>query len=56
MVRRTAMVSRQGSIGRERAKDILVLENLGARRVLHELVRRAAERGGPADATRGRSA
>ena len=43
------MVSRQGSIGRERAKDILVLENLGARRVLHELVRRAAERGGPAD-------
>ena len=38
MARRCAMVSRQGSIGRERAKDILVLENLGARRVLHELV------------------
>jgi pyruvate,water dikinase len=50
MLRRAAHVSRQGSIGRERAKDILVLENLGARRVLHELVRRAAERGGPADA------
>ena len=49
MLRRCAMVSRQGSIGRERAKDILVLENLGARRVLHELVRRAAERGGPDD-------
>ncbi len=49
MMRRCAMVSRQGSIGRERAKDILVLENLGARRVLHELVRRAAERGGPDD-------
>lgn len=50
MVRRVAHVSRQGSIGRERAKDILVLENLGARRALHELVRRAAQRGGPADA------
>jgi pyruvate,water dikinase len=49
MLRRCAMVSRQGSIGRERAKDILVLENLGARLVLHELARRAAERGGPAD-------
>ncbi len=49
MVRRTAHGSRQGAIGRERAKDILVLENLGARLVLHELVRRAATRGGPAD-------
>ena len=49
MTRRCALVARQGSIGRERAKDVLVLENLGARRVLHELVRRAAERGGPAD-------
>jgi pyruvate,water dikinase len=49
MVRRAAAVSRLGSIGRERAKDILVLENLGARRVLHELVRRAAERGGTRD-------
>ena len=46
MARRAAAVSRQGSIGRERAKDILVLENLGARLVLHELVRRAAERAG----------
>jgi len=53
MVRHTAMVSRQGSIGRERAKDILVLENLGARRVLHELLRRAAERGGPAEVRHG---
>ncbi len=49
MTRRTAQVSRQGSIGRERAKDILVLENLGARKVLSELFRRASERGGPAD-------
>ncbi len=37
MVRRAAEVARLGSIARERAKDILVLENLGARRVLHEL-------------------
>jgi pyruvate,water dikinase len=50
VVRRMTQVARQGSIGRERAKDILVLENLGARRVLHELVRRAATRGGPSDA------
>ena len=49
MTRRSAHVSRQGAIGRERAKDILVLENLGARRVLHELARRATERGGPSD-------
>ncbi len=49
LVRRSAAVSRQGSIGRERAKDILVLENLGARRVLHELARRAAGHGGPSD-------
>ena len=49
MTRRCALVARQGSIGRERAKDVLVLENLGARRVLQELVRRAARRGGPAD-------
>jgi phosphohistidine swiveling domain-containing protein len=47
--RRCALVARQGSIGRERAKDILVLENLGARLVLRELVRRAAWRGGPSD-------
>ncbi len=46
---RAAAVSRAGSIGRERAKDILVLENLGVRRALHELVRRAAEHGGPTD-------
>ena len=52
MTRRAAHVSRQGSIGRERAKDILVLENLGARRVLHELFRRVSERGGPHDVRR----
>ena len=46
---RAAAVSRAGSVGRERAKDILVLENLGVRRALHELVRRAADHGGPAD-------
>jgi len=49
-VRRAIAGSRAGSIGRERAKDILVLENLGARLALHELYRRAGERGGPADA------
>ena len=49
IARRCALVARQGSIGRERAKDILVLENLGARLVLHELVRRAADAGGPRD-------
>ncbi len=47
---RAAAVSRAGSVGRERAKDILVLENLGARRALHELARRACDRGGPHDA------
>jgi len=46
---RAAAVTRAGAVGRERAKDILVLESLGARRALHELVRRAAARGGPAD-------
>lgn len=49
ILRRMVEVSRAGSIARERAKDILVLENLGARRVLHELARRSTERGGPAD-------
>ena len=49
LLTRSAMVARQGAIARERAKDIMVLENLGARQVLHELVRRAAERGGPSD-------
>ena len=49
IVRRAARVARVGAACRERAKDILVLENLGARRVLHELARRAHERGGPAD-------
>jgi pyruvate,water dikinase len=46
---RAAAVSRAGSVGRERAKDILVLENLGVRQALHALARRATERGGPAD-------
>lgn len=46
---KAAAVTRAGAVGRERAKDILVLESLGARRALHELVRRAATRGGPAD-------
>jgi pyruvate,water dikinase len=49
LVRRAAAVGRAGSIARERAKDILVLENLGARLVLHELVRRGRDRGGPDD-------
>ena len=49
LARRSAVVARRGAIARERAKDIMVLENLGARYVLHELVRRAAERGGPSD-------
>ncbi len=49
VVRRAIDVARLGAVGRERAKDILVLENQGARLVLHELARRAHERGGPAD-------
>ncbi len=49
IVRRMVSAARLGAIARERAKDILVLENLGARQVLHELARRAAERGGPTD-------
>lgn len=53
LLRRASAVSRAGSVGRERAKDILVLENLGARLALHELLRRAAERGGPTDHRRG---
>ena len=47
---RAAAVSRAGSVGRERAKDILVLENMGVRRALHELARRARRRGGPSAA------
>ena len=46
---RAAAVCRAGSIGRERAKDVLVQENLGARLALHELMRRATARGGPSD-------
>jgi pyruvate,water dikinase len=49
LARRCALVAREGSVARERAKDILVLENLGARRVLHELARRVVERGGARD-------
>lgn len=49
LVRRSAMVARLGAIARERAKDIMVLENLGARQVLRTLLGRAAERGGPSD-------
>lgn len=52
ILRRTVAAARLGAVARERAKDVLVLENLGARLVLHELVRRAAERGGPTDARR----
>ena len=49
LVRRAVTLARLGGIARERAKDILVLENLAIRQVLHELVRRGAERGGPSD-------
>ena len=49
MALRCAAISREGSVGRERVKDILVLENLGARRLLDEAARRATSRGGPAD-------
>jgi phosphohistidine swiveling domain-containing protein len=48
-LRHATRAARLGAVARERAKDILVLENLGARLVLHELARRVAERGGPAD-------
>ena len=51
-----AALARTGGIARERAKDIFVLENHGARQVLHELARRAADRGGPAGGPLGRSA
>jgi rifampicin phosphotransferase len=53
LVLRAAAVARAGAVGRERAKDVLVHENLGARLALHELMRRASERGGPADARLG---
>jgi pyruvate,water dikinase len=49
LVRRAARTSPLGGIARERAKDILVLENLAARLALHELVRRGADRGGTRD-------
>jgi rifampicin phosphotransferase len=52
LLRRAALVSRAGSVSRERAKDILVLENLGARLALHSLMARAAARGGPTDVRR----
>ena len=52
LTRRFAALARSGGIARERAKDILVLENHGARQVLHELARRAAERGGPTEVRR----
>ena len=47
--RRAVAAARAGAIGRERAKDVLVRENLGVRNALHELWRRAGERGGPTD-------
>jgi phosphohistidine swiveling domain-containing protein len=49
LVRRAVRLSPLGGIARERAKDILVLENLAARRALHELIRRGAARGGTDD-------
>jgi rifampicin phosphotransferase len=52
LLRRAALVARAGSVSRERAKDILVLENLGARLALHSLVARAAARGGPSEVRR----
>ena len=52
LTRRFASLARTGGVARERAKDVLVLENHGARLVLHELARRAAARGGPAEVRR----
>jgi pyruvate,water dikinase len=46
LVTHAVAVSRAGSVGRERAKDVLVRENLAVRLALHELDRRAAVRGG----------
>ncbi len=49
MFRRALHVSEVGAAGRERAKDAMVRELGGMKRVLHELARRARERGGPTD-------
>ena len=48
LMRRFAALARTGGIARERAKDILVLENHGARRVLHELAAPGRRTGRPA--------
>jgi pyruvate,water dikinase len=49
IARRAVAAARAGSVARERAKDILVLENSAVRLALRELYRRACERGGPDD-------
>ena len=49
MFRRALRVSEVGAAARERAKDAMVRELGGMKSVLHELARRARERGGPTD-------
>lgn len=49
MLRRAQHVSEVGAAARERAKDAMVRELAGIKNVLHELARRARDRGGPAD-------
>lgn len=49
MLRRAQHVSEVGAAARERAKDAMVRELGGMKNVLHELARRAQDRGGPPD-------
>ena len=49
MFRRALGVAAVGAAAREGAKDAMVRELGGMKRVLHELARRARERGGPTD-------
>ena len=49
LVRRSVRAGRLGGVARERAKDILVFENLAARLVVQEILRRGAVRGGTDD-------
>ncbi len=49
MLRRSQHATEVGSAARERAKDAMVRELGAMKAVLHELARRARDRGGPAD-------
>ncbi|MGF1598868.1 MAG: PEP-utilizing enzyme [Acidimicrobiales bacterium] len=49
MLRRALHVTELGAAAREQAKDAMVRELAGMKNVLHELARRARDRGGPTD-------